>query len=70
MFLSISKSSSASSDSPPSTSYQNTSTSLVSNNGISANVAGAPKCSVVEDTVDIALDKLDGRIQRQRNETM
>ena len=36
----------------------------------SANVAGAPNMSVREDDIDILLDKLDGKIQRQRDETM
>ena len=36
----------------------------------SANVAGAPNMSVREDEIDILLDKLDGKIQRQRDETM
>lgn len=73
LFLTMTKSSRVS-ENLPSTSFSpaTSATASGSNNssGMHANVAGAPNLSVKEDLVDIALDKLDGKIERKRNEAM
>lgn len=69
LYLHMTQTGAGSSGSLPSTSYH-TPSPPISNGAGAPSVAGAPNLSVVEDQVDILLDKLDGRIERKKNETM
>lgn len=70
LYLQITKTSVMSNGNQPSTSQGSRPSSASVSNGASANVAGAPNLSIIEDEVDILLSKLDGKIERGKNETM